>query len=149
MKVGDPVPDHQCWIRPENMRTPRTVLKIDENAPGTEIAAETAAAMAASSMVFRGFDRAYARRLLNKAKLVHQCTFSVMIFPSCARCKLLAGRECPMVHILKYDTRFMAYGSAAISIREVSQRKFRWRMPLLLLVLWLQCKLAHSLYLFQ
>jgi len=69
-KVGDPVQDHQCWIRPENMKTPRTVLKIDENTPGTEIAAETAAAMAASSIVFREKDRVYSRRLLNKAKLV-------------------------------------------------------------------------------
>ena len=69
-KEGDPVQDHQCWIRPENMKTPRTVLKIDENTPGTEIAAETAAAMAASSIVFREKDRVYSRRLLNKAKLV-------------------------------------------------------------------------------
>lgn len=52
------------------MHTPRTPLKIDENTPGTEIAAETAAAMAASSIVFRRVDRKYARRLLNKAKLV-------------------------------------------------------------------------------
>lgn len=70
VQVGDPVQDHQCWVRPENMRTPRTVLQIDENTPGTEIAAETAAAMAASSIVFRSFDHAYARRLLNKAKLL-------------------------------------------------------------------------------
>ncbi|KAF8393624.1 hypothetical protein HHK36_021869 [Tetracentron sinense] len=72
VQVGDPVLDHQCWVRPENMNTPRTVLKIDENNPGTEIAAETAAAMAASSIVFRSFDHAYARRLLNKAKLLFQ-----------------------------------------------------------------------------
>nr|XP_023914699.1 endoglucanase 16 [Quercus suber] len=72
VQVGDPVQDHQCWIRPENMQTPRTVLKIDENTPGTEIAAETAAAMAASSIVFRGKDRVYARRLLNKAKLLFE-----------------------------------------------------------------------------
>lgn len=69
-QVGDPVQDHQCWIRPENMQTPRTVLQIDSNNPGTEIAAETSAAMAASSIVFRRVDRPYARRLLNKAKLV-------------------------------------------------------------------------------
>ena len=43
---------------------------IDDKMPGTEIAAETSAAMASSSIVFRGVDRAYARRLLNKAKLV-------------------------------------------------------------------------------
>jgi len=70
LKVGDPEKDHQCWVGPENMKTPRTVLQIDQNTPGTEIAAETSAAMAASSIVFRSFDRQYARQLLNKAKLV-------------------------------------------------------------------------------
>lgn len=70
MKVGDPVKDHECWVRPENMKTPRTVLQIDSNTPGTEIAAETSAAMASSSMVFRSSNRTYARSLLNKAKLV-------------------------------------------------------------------------------
>ncbi|KAK3027505.1 hypothetical protein RJ639_040220, partial [Escallonia herrerae] len=69
VQVGDPVKDHQCWVRPENMNTPRTILEIDPSNPGTEIAAETAAALAAASVVFRGFDHAYARRLLNKAKL--------------------------------------------------------------------------------
>lgn len=68
--------DHQCWVRPENMQTPRTVLQIDENTPGTEIAAETSAAMAASSIVFRGVDHAYSRRLLNKAKLVFPIGFA-------------------------------------------------------------------------
>ncbi|KAK6236667.1 hypothetical protein SCA6_012004 [Theobroma cacao] len=72
VQVGDPVKDHECWVRPEKMKTPRTVLQINASAPGTEIAAETAAAMAASSMVFRGTDRAYARRLLNKAKLLFE-----------------------------------------------------------------------------
>lgn len=62
--------DHECWTRPENMRTPRTLYLIDEHVPGTEIAAETAAAMAASSIVFRKYDHLYSRRLLNKAKLV-------------------------------------------------------------------------------
>lgn len=70
MKVGDPVKDHECWMRPENMQTPRTLYKINQVEPGTEIAAETAAAMAASSIVFRETDRKYSRRLLNKAKLV-------------------------------------------------------------------------------
>ncbi|XP_050216190.1 endoglucanase 16 [Mercurialis annua] len=70
VQVGDPVLDHQCWVRPETMQTPRNVLKIDENEPGTEIAAETAAAMAAASIVFRPLNRTYSRRLLNKAKLL-------------------------------------------------------------------------------
>ncbi|XP_077236359.1 glycosyl hydrolase 9A4 [Tasmannia lanceolata] len=69
VQVGDPVADHECWMRPENMQTPRTVLRIDENEPGTEIAAETAAAMAAASIVFRKVDYEHSRRILNKAKL--------------------------------------------------------------------------------
>ena len=52
------------------MNTPRTVLTIDKDHPGTEIAAETAAAMASASLVFRGVDHTYSRRLLNKAKSV-------------------------------------------------------------------------------
>ncbi|XP_010261879.1 PREDICTED: endoglucanase 16 [Nelumbo nucifera] len=70
VQVGDPVKDHQCWVRPENMDSPRTLLKIDSNTPGTEIAAETAAALAASSIVFRKTDRLYSRKLLNKAKVL-------------------------------------------------------------------------------
>lgn len=70
LKVGDPVKDHECWTRPENMKTPRTVLMIDQKNPGTEIAAETSAAMAAASIVFRGTDLSYSRKLLNKAKQV-------------------------------------------------------------------------------
>ena len=72
VQVGDPNQDHQCWTRPEDMQTPRTVLKIDDSTPGTEIAAETSAAMAASSIVFRKTDGVYARSLLNKAKRLFQ-----------------------------------------------------------------------------
>lgn len=64
--------DHDCWLRPENMKTPRTLYKIDKKTPGTEIAAETAAAMAAASVVFRKHNHTYSRRLLNKAKLVRR-----------------------------------------------------------------------------
>jgi len=74
MQVGDPNLDHQCWVRPENMKAPRTLYEIDEKTPGTEIAAETAAAFAAASMVFRN-DKKYSRALLNKAKLVGTQTF--------------------------------------------------------------------------
>ncbi|BAF10211.1 endoglucanase 8 precursor [Oryza sativa Japonica Group] len=71
VQVGDPNADHQCWVRPENMPTPRTLYQINDKTPGSEIAAETAAAMTASSMVFRK-DKPYSRRLLNKAKLLFQ-----------------------------------------------------------------------------
>ncbi|KAI3732485.1 hypothetical protein L1987_63690 [Smallanthus sonchifolius] len=45
--------DHACWERPEDMDTQRTVIKIDKNSPGTDDAAETAAALASASLVFR------------------------------------------------------------------------------------------------
>ncbi|KAK9059556.1 hypothetical protein SSX86_020260 [Deinandra increscens subsp. villosa] len=72
VQVGDPKMDHECWVRPEIMKTPRTVLEINQNLPGTEIAAETAAALAASSIVFRNVDCAYSETLLNRAKTLFQ-----------------------------------------------------------------------------
>ncbi|CAJ2643841.1 unnamed protein product [Trifolium pratense] len=69
VEVGDPVDDHNCWAPPEKMKTKRSVKVIDSGTPGSEIAAETAAAMASSSIVFRHVDHKYSRNLLNKAKL--------------------------------------------------------------------------------
>ncbi|WOG83817.1 hypothetical protein DCAR_0102995 [Daucus carota subsp. sativus] len=70
VQVGDANKDHACWERPEDMDTARTVLKIDKNNPGSEVAAETAAALAAASLVFRKTDRAYSRLLVARAKRV-------------------------------------------------------------------------------
>lgn len=67
VQVGDAVKDHACWERPEDMDTPRSVFKVDRNNPGTEVAAETAAALAAASMVFRRTDHAYSRLLISRA----------------------------------------------------------------------------------
>jgi len=52
------------------MDTPRLTLQINETAPGTEVAAETAASLAAASIVFRAADPAYAERLLDTAMTV-------------------------------------------------------------------------------
>jgi hypothetical protein len=52
------------------MDTPRTVYKVDAGTPGSDVAAETAAALAAASLVFRKADPAYAGRLLARAKRV-------------------------------------------------------------------------------
>ncbi|XP_074278995.1 endoglucanase 17-like [Silene latifolia] len=67
VQVGNAQQDHSCWERPEDMDTPRNVYKVDKNTPGTEVAAETAAALAAASMVFRRSDPAYSRTLLDRA----------------------------------------------------------------------------------
>ena len=55
-KVGDPNADHNCWERPEDMDTPRTVFTVDAQDPGSEVAGETAAALAAASIVFQTSD---------------------------------------------------------------------------------------------
>ncbi|KAL6527594.1 hypothetical protein OROMI_029405 [Orobanche minor] len=67
VQVGDAVKDHACWERPEDMDTPRSVFKIDRNTPGTEVAAETAAALAAASLVFRRSDPNYSKTLARRA----------------------------------------------------------------------------------
>lgn len=70
-QVGDPYGDHNCWQRPEDMDTPRTVYAVTEKAPGSEVSAEIAAALAAASLVFRAFgDRPYSTLLLQRASKV-------------------------------------------------------------------------------
>lgn len=69
-EVGDGQSDHACWMRPEDMTTPRTSFRIDEKHPGSELAAETAAALAASSIAFQSSNPRYASQLLNHAKQV-------------------------------------------------------------------------------
>ncbi|KAM0961119.1 hypothetical protein ACFX13_020866 [Malus domestica] len=72
VQVGDPYSDHNCWERPEDMDTSRAVYKIDKNHPGSDVAGETAAALAAASIVFRSRDPAYSRFLLNRAVRVFE-----------------------------------------------------------------------------
>lgn len=70
MQVGDPWKDHECWERPEGMDTLRTVYNVTAPRTGSDVAGETAAALAAASIVFRGdgADEEYAERLLAGAK---------------------------------------------------------------------------------
>ncbi|CAM6084216.1 unnamed protein product [Calypogeia fissa] len=67
VQVGNPQTDHTCWERPEDMDTARTVLKVNETFPGSEVVAETAAALAAASIVFKSSDPGYSSTLLNAA----------------------------------------------------------------------------------
>ncbi|KAM6553747.1 hypothetical protein CsatB_014509 [Cannabis sativa] len=62
-EVGDGHTDHYCWQRPEDMTTSRQAFKVDENKPGSDIAGETAAAMAAASLVFRETNPHYSHLL--------------------------------------------------------------------------------------
>jgi endoglucanase len=68
--VGDPNADHKCWERPEDMDTIRTVYSVSSSNPGSDVAAETAAALAAASLVFKKVDSKYSELLLKTAKNV-------------------------------------------------------------------------------
>ncbi|KAF5746100.1 endoglucanase 11-like [Tripterygium wilfordii] len=67
-EVGDGDTDHYCWQRPEDMTTSRQAYKIDENNPGSDLAGETAAAMAAASIVFKKTNPHYSHLLLHHAQ---------------------------------------------------------------------------------
>ncbi|XP_065029200.1 endoglucanase 23-like [Musa acuminata AAA Group] len=71
VQVGDPYSDHNCWERPEDMDTLRTTYQVNDTHPGSEVAGETAAALAAASIAFRSSDPAYADELLSRAKTVY------------------------------------------------------------------------------
>jgi hypothetical protein len=75
--VGDGNADHQCWERPEDMDTPRTLYKIDANSPGTE----AAAALSAASIVFKKKDTKYSSKLLSQSKSVRKSS-SLVYFHS-------------------------------------------------------------------
>ncbi|KAL0016124.1 hypothetical protein SO802_003193 [Lithocarpus litseifolius] len=70
VQVGDPNMDHRCWERPEDMDTPRNVYKVSDQNPGSDVAAETAAALAAASIVFKDSDPSYSAKLLHTAMKV-------------------------------------------------------------------------------
>ncbi|XP_038715899.1 endoglucanase 10-like [Tripterygium wilfordii] len=68
IQVGDPEADHNCWDRPEDMTEKRSMVQVSIPSPGTEVAAETAAAMASASLVFKTIDPTYSSVLLRHAK---------------------------------------------------------------------------------
>lgn len=68
--MGDGDSDHYCWQRPEDMTTSRQAYRIDANHPGSDLAGETAAAMAAASIVFSHSNPSYANELLTHAQQV-------------------------------------------------------------------------------
>ncbi|CAL0304309.1 unnamed protein product [Lupinus luteus] len=67
-QVGDGASDHYCWERAEDMTTSRTAYRIDEAHPGSDLAGETAAALAAASIAFSPYNSSYSALLLVHAK---------------------------------------------------------------------------------
>jgi endoglucanase len=74
-QIGTGGNDHSWWGPSEVLeavpRIQRPVFKITASCPGTDLAGETAAALAASSIVFRQTDPAYANTLLMHARQLY------------------------------------------------------------------------------
>jgi len=67
-QVGNGSLDHSYWGPPETMTMSRPAYAVTTGKPGSEVAAEAAAAMASASMLFRANDPAYADQLLAHAR---------------------------------------------------------------------------------
>ncbi|XP_068216077.1 endoglucanase E-4-like [Palaemon carinicauda] len=67
-QVGDGYADHAYWGRPEEMTMARPAFKITTGAPGSDLAGEAAAALAAASIVFKSADPTYSSKCLTAAK---------------------------------------------------------------------------------
>lgn len=72
--VGDPAVDHKYWGRAENFTDYRPTFKVTAGSPGTDVAAEVAAAMSAISLVLRrsGDESTYPAILVARAELLLQ-----------------------------------------------------------------------------
>ncbi|PON70751.1 Glycoside hydrolase [Parasponia andersonii] len=68
VQVGNPEKDHKCWDRPEDMTEKRPITEVNTSSPGSDVAGETAAAMASASLVFKKSDPTYSSTLLKHAK---------------------------------------------------------------------------------
>lgn len=68
-QVGDPKLDFEWWGRPEDMVAERPAFFVDADNPGSDLAGEIAAALTATSILFRRHGNgAYADRLLSRAR---------------------------------------------------------------------------------
>ncbi len=70
-QVGNGEIDHAYWGSPEDMTMERPAYKIDAQHPGSDLAGESAAALASASIIFRSTDVTYADRLLLKARQLY------------------------------------------------------------------------------
>ena len=70
-QVGDGHVDHASWGRPEDWTNARPAWKITAQNPGSDLAGETAAALAAASLVFRSADSSYQSLLLQHARQLY------------------------------------------------------------------------------
>ena len=75
-QVGKGSVDHAWWGAAEVMQMERPSYKINKTCPGTDLAGETAAAMASISIVFAESDPDYSAELLKHAKELYAFAFA-------------------------------------------------------------------------
>ncbi|XP_077991299.1 endoglucanase F-like [Glandiceps talaboti] len=71
-QVGDANIDHKRWGRAEDMTLHRPALKVDKDTPGSDVAGETSAALAACAIAFKDTNTSYAALLLDHAKQLYE-----------------------------------------------------------------------------
>lgn len=75
-QIGLGSTDHKWWGSPEVFPNDRPSFRIDAQHPGSDLAAEAAAALASSSMLFRGTNTAYSDTLLQHAKELYSFAYT-------------------------------------------------------------------------
>jgi endoglucanase len=71
-QVGDGSSDHAFWGAPEVNPSPRPSFAVTSTCPGSDLAGESAAALAASSILFQSSDSSYAATLRSQAASIYQ-----------------------------------------------------------------------------
>jgi len=72
VQVGDGNTDHAFWYPPEYIKYEYPSFKITAEKPGSEVAGETAAFLAAASILFKDEDSSYSAKLLKHAKEIYE-----------------------------------------------------------------------------
>jgi endoglucanase len=141
-QVGDGDKDHAFWGAAEVMQMARPAAKVDAAKPGSDLAGETAAALAAISMVFRATDAAYADKLLLHAKELygfadkHRGLYSDAIPGAKAFYNSWSGFEDELVwgalwlHMATKDPAYLAKAETGYALLATEPQKtiksFRW-----------------------
>ena len=72
VQVGDGIKDHSFWYPPEYIDYEYPSYKIDSSNPGSEVAGETAASLAATSILFKEDDSEYSQLCLKHAIEIYE-----------------------------------------------------------------------------
>lgn len=85
-QVGEGGPDHGFWGPAEVMPMTRKAFKIDTSCPGSDLAAETAASLAATAIVFKEIDEVYSQLLVRHSEELYLFADSYRgIYSDCIR----------------------------------------------------------------